>query len=83
MPLPLVATHIAHGAGAWAAAAISAVGSAVDLEPVNSSTAITALAGITHSGTMTVTAITALPVYRLMLMAVRNEGGAFSAANYS
>jgi hypothetical protein len=40
--------------------------------------------GISRSGTMTVTAITALPaimdVYRSMLMAVRSEAGRFSTA---
>jgi uncharacterized protein (DUF486 family) len=40
--------------------------------------------GISHSGTMTVAAITALPaimdVYRSMLMAVRSEAGRFSPA---
>jgi hypothetical protein len=69
-PLPL------RPAAMWAGVAVLslAIAPVAALPPVDSRTV-----AITHSGTMTVTAITALQaimdVYRWMLMAMRSEGG--------
>jgi hypothetical protein len=68
----------AVAAGGHVAGVLSlAIASVAALPPVDSSIGV---AGITHSGSMTVTAITALSaitgVRRSMLMAVRNENGA-------
>ena len=63
-------------AGRGVAVLSLAIASVAALASVDSSTVVTGVAGVTRSGTMTVTAITALPaimdVYR---SAVRSEGG--------